>query len=133
MRQLLLCFVLLSGPLVAADTVWVSRQFTGGPLCSKAGPEANFIAPGFESTAVSLTRKQIKIYRRYFSDEVPCQVCGKCPNYRREIYFEIETSMLSVAASAGFTKPAAAPSEDDVLKFERMKLYHAPPDLPPED
>jgi len=133
MLRLLISYALSAAALAAIETVWVSRQFTGGPLCATAGPEINFIAPGFEATSSMLTQHEIKIYRSYFRDHATCQACGKCPAYHREIFFEIETSKTIAADKAGFRKPLAAPAESELAEFERSKVYRPPADLPAEE
>lgn len=119
-------------PVIAGETFWVARQYTGGPLCATRGPVKNFVAPGFESESESLNQRNIRIYRSYFADYPTCQACNICPTYHREIFFEIAVQNRAAAGLAGFSEAKIPPTEDELKTFEKSKRFQGIPDLPAE-
>lgn len=133
MHRPLLLFLFCALPLLAVETVWVQKNFVGGPLCAKRGPEINFVAPGIEAASGPLRAGNIRILRSYFRNLPTCQACGKCATYHREILFEIEADKIAAAEKAGFVKLPVSPTAEELAAFERSKVYRPPSDLPAEE
>lgn len=70
--------------------------------------------------------------RAYFRDLPHCQACRVCPTYRRQLFFEIAASETDRVRQIGYNE-TETPTNDELIEFERSKVFHAPPDLPPED
>jgi hypothetical protein len=128
------CCLFISGAAtlpakVPVPTSWVSKTFIGGPRCTQRGPASAFTAPGFESEQEKLGALGIAVMRTYYRDLPTCQACEICPNYRREILFEIPSADTGRAAQAGYNR-VAAPDNTELLEFERSNIYRPPPDVP---
>lgn len=132
-RPLLLLLFFCALPVCAVETLWVHKNYVGGPLCAMGGPEINFVAPGIEAASEPLRANNIRIVRSYFRNQPTCQACGKCPTYHREILFEIEADKIAAAEKAGFVKLPVAPPADELAGFERSKVYRPTSDLPAEE
>ncbi|HNA78007.1 MAG TPA: hypothetical protein PKW28_13560 [Turneriella sp.] len=113
-------------------TSWISKNFVGGPRCVARGPASAFSPPGFESEQEKLGRQGIPVAQAYYRDLPTCQACEVCPNYRREILFEVRSADTDLAAKAGYNK-VAAPESTELLEFQRSKIYRPPPDVPEND
>lgn len=125
-----LSFFAASSP---AKTVWVSHKFIGGPKCVASGPVSHFEAPGFESERAKLKRASVPTQREFFRDEATCEACHKCPNYAREIFFEIDEKYLPQADKAGYRRSQTAPSVEELSEYENSKRYRPKSDRPDED
>lgn len=123
-------FALPANPPV--PTTWIGKTFVGGPRCTARGPALAFSPPGFESEQEKLGRLDIPVAQAYFRDLPTCQACEVCPNYRREILFEVRTADADRAAKAGYNK-IAAPENAELLEFRRSRIYRPPPDVPESD
>lgn len=113
-------------------TAWVSKTFVGGPRCVARGPASAFTAPGFESEQEKLGRLGVPVVHAYYRDQPTCQACDVCPNYRREILFEIRTTDTDLSNKAGYNK-VAPPDNTELQEFQRGKIYRPPPDVPESD
>lgn len=124
-------------PLFGAEkpevTIWVTRAFIGGPKCASSGPVSHYTAPGFESERARFIKLKIRLLREYFRDLATCQACHTCPNYHREIFFEIHEKDLSESEKLGYRRAAPAPDAEELREFEENKRYRPKPDRPPED
>jgi hypothetical protein len=112
-------------------TTWVSKTFVGGPRCITRGPESAFTAPGFEGEQQKLGQLGVKVIQAYYRDLPTCQACELCPNYRREILFEIRASDAELSQKAGYNR-VAPPDNQELLEYQRGKIYRPPPDVPQE-
>jgi hypothetical protein len=115
----------------AIPTTWVNKTFVGGPRCIARGPASAFTAPGFESEQEKLGQLGVPVIQAYYRDLPTCQACEVCPNYRREILFEIRTSDAEVSKKAGYNR-VAPPDNQELLEYQRGKIYRPPPDVPQE-
>jgi hypothetical protein len=113
-------------------TVWVSKTFVGGPRCVASGPASAFTPPGFEHEQEKLAKLGVKIHQSYYRDLPTCQACQICPNYRREILFEVEAVNAALSTKAGYNK-TDAPENAELLEFQRSSIYRPPPDVPETD
>ncbi len=112
-------------------TLWVSHEFIGGPKCVSSGPVFHYTPPGFEAEKAKFKKPFIRVLREYFRDKATCQACHTCPNYHREILFEIRAADLPLSEKIGYQK-TAAPDADELKEYEEGKRYKPKPDVPPE-
>lgn len=135
MIRIVLSGLLLLTAISAAEppepTIWVAREFIGGPKCAVSGPVIHYTPPGFETEKAKLRKAAVKITREYFRDKATCQACHTCPNYHREIFFEIRAADLPLSEKAGYRK-SPAPDTEDLREYEDAKRYKAKPDIPPD-
>lgn len=135
MIKIFLGILIFSGGIAAAEppeaTLWVAREFIGGPKCAASGPVIHYTPPGFESEKAKLRKAAVKISREYFRDRPTCQACHTCPNYHREFFFEIRAADLPLSEKTGYRK-SAAPDAEDLKEYEEAKKYKPRPDVPPD-
>lgn len=91
----------------------------------------HYTAPGFEAEKAKFTKPKIRIVREYYRDLATCQACHTCPNYHREIFFEIRLADLAQAQKIGYTKASPAPEADELREYEENKKFKPKPDAPP--
>jgi hypothetical protein len=139
--MVLLQAILLAGLLAAGatpaektpePTVWVFHAFIGGPKCVASGPVIHYTAPGFEAEKAKFKKPQIRILREYYRDRATCQACHSCPNYHREIFFEIRAADLPLSEKIGYRKTSAPLDAEELKEYEDSKRYKPKPDVPPE-
>lgn len=128
---ILLCLCALNAAEPPEATLWVAREFIGGPKCAVSGPVIHYTPPGFETEKAKLKKASVKIVREYYRDKATCQACHTCPNYDREIFFEIRAADLPLSEKTGYRK-APAPEAEDLKEYEDAKKYKPKPDVPPD-
>lgn len=113
--------ILLPVPLLFAlhaakpePMIWVAHEFMGGPKCVASGPISHYNAPGFEGEKNKLKSLKVRVSREFFRDKATCEACYSCPNYHREILFEIRAADLPRAEKIGYGKAPAPPSADEL-------------------
>lgn len=94
-------------------TIWVSHTFIGGPKCVPSGPVSHYQPPGFMDERSRLKSAGVIPVREFHRDLATCEACHKCPNYKREILFEILKEKSAAAAKAGYEK-TEPPSTDEL-------------------
>ncbi len=133
------CALLLCGAYAYAlpgrgpvATTWIGKTFIGGPQCVAVGPSSAFTPPGFEQEQEYLGKLGIRVTQAFYRDMPTCQACEICPNYRREILFEVHAADADRAAKAGYNT-VAPPENAELLEFQRSRVYRPPPDVPETD
>jgi hypothetical protein len=132
MHRTLLLFSLIGSVQAAENTVWVSHRFVGGPKCATSGPVIHFTPPGFEAEKIKFKQANLFTYREYFRDNVTCQACRICPNYSRNLLFEILEKDVPRAEKLKYRLADPQPSASEINEFQRSKTYRPPPDIPAE-
>lgn len=127
------CHMALAASEKPEPTAWVMRPFIGGPKCVASGPVNHYTAPGFETEKARFLKPKVRVLREFFRDLATCQACHTCPNYHREIYFEIREADLPESEKLGYRRATPAPDADELREYEENKRYRPRPDRPPED
>lgn len=95
-------------------TLWVAHEFMGGPKCVTSGPVSHYNAPGFEAEKAKLKLARVRVFREFFRDKATCEACRTCPNYHREILFEIRAADGAAAEKAGYRKALNPPTPGEL-------------------
>lgn len=86
-------------------TVWIKKDFFGGPLCGTQGSTAVFTPPGYEEDARRLRAMGVIVRQKHFEDFSVCNRCD-CPSYHRVLWFEILEGDAVKARELGYNRAA---------------------------
>lgn len=86
-------------------TVWVKKDFFGGPLCGNQGRVAVFTPPGYENEVRRFRTANVVVRKKHFEDFSVCNRCD-CPSYHRVLWFEILEGDVAKVAKFGYNRVA---------------------------